>query len=245
VRLSKLSFKVHRAVDLRAWLERGETLLDRRKPPFNGPDLLPELATKSLLFAWREGTETAVAEAMKLFLREFAVPAASALVRGATLVDLGEWFLSTEHISVRYGIQFEGVDIANLSPGTRGVVLLALYLGLDETDRRPLVIDQPEENLDPRSVFTQLAPYFRAAARRRQVIMVTHNANLVVNTDSDQVIVAEAERLSAGQLPRVTYVSGGLEDLEIRAQVCKLLEGGGAAFANRSRRYGALVTSDE
>ena len=68
--------------------------------------------------------------------------------------------------------------------------------------------------------------------------MVTHNANLVVNTDSDQVIVAEAERESPIKLPKIRYVAGGLEDPEIRAHVCSLLEGGEEAFKKRGQRYG-------
>ena len=56
-------------------------------------------------------------------------------------------------------------------------MLLTLYLGLDQWDRRPLVIDQLEENLDPSSVYDSLVPFFREAALRRQIVMVTHNAN--------------------------------------------------------------------
>src|SRR5258705_4880181 len=60
------------------------------------------------------------------------------------LRQLGEWLYSTEHISIRYGIQYGGVPVEQLSPGTRGIVLLLLYLAIDKTDRRPLLIDQPE-----------------------------------------------------------------------------------------------------
>lgn len=101
------------------------------------------------------------------------------------------------------------------------------------------MIDQPEENLDPRSVYDDLVPFFRDAFRRRQIIMVTHNANLVVNTDSDQVIVAESNRTSPTALPQVTYRAGGLELPAIRAEVCRLLEGGQEAFEKRRRRYSA------
>jgi ABC-type transporter Mla maintaining outer membrane lipid asymmetry ATPase subunit MlaF len=100
-----------------------------------------------------------------------------------------------------------------------------------------LLIDQPEENLDPKSVFEELVVYFRAARLRRQVILVTHNANLVVNTDADQVIVAEATRVSPVGLPRLTYRSGGLDNPGIRRDVCELLEGGERAFLERERRY--------
>jgi ABC-type cobalamin/Fe3+-siderophores transport system ATPase subunit len=128
------------------------------------------------------------------------------------------------------------VEIGKLSPGTRGIVLLLLYLALDDADDRPLIIDQPEENLDPKSVFDELVPLFIAAKSRRQVIMVTHNANLVVNTDADQIIIAEAGPHEAGGLPPITYMAGGLESADIRKAVCDILEGGESALQERARR---------
>ena len=77
---------------------------------------------------------------------------------------------------------------------------------------------------------------FIEAKAKRQVIIVTHNANLVINTDADQIIVATASAHSPGELPPITYVSGGLEDAEMRRQVCDILEGGEAAFKERARR---------
>jgi hypothetical protein len=69
------------------------------------------------------------------------------------------------------------------------------------------------------------------------VIIVTHNANLVVNTDADQIIVAEvAPSHSSGALPPITYLSGGLESAHIRKAVCDILEGGERAFQERARR---------
>jgi energy-coupling factor transporter ATP-binding protein EcfA2 len=143
---------------------------------------------------------------------------------------------STDHISIEYGINYDGTDIRKLSPGTRGIVLVLLYLALDDEDDRPLIIDQPEENLDPQSVFDELVPLFQAAKRRRQVIMVTHNANLVVNTDADQIIVAESSTASGGGLPSISYVCGGLDEKGIRTLVCNILEGGEFAFRDRARR---------
>ena len=75
-----------------------------------------------------------------------------------------------------------------------------------------------------------------AAKSTRQVIMVTHNANLVVNTDADQIIIAECGPHGNGQLPPITYLSGGLEDRLIRERVCEILEGGETAFKERARR---------
>jgi ABC-type multidrug transport system ATPase subunit len=152
----------------------------------------------------------------------------------AWLKQFAQWLFGTDHITVRYEIAYDGVDIRNLSPGTRGIVLL--YLALDDADDRPLIIDQPEENLDPKSVFDELVSLFTMAKTKRQVIMVTHNAYLVINTDADQIIIASAGPHPAGGLPAITYDAGGLEDANIRKEVCNILEGGEDAFRERARR---------
>jgi energy-coupling factor transporter ATP-binding protein EcfA2 len=235
-RLQKLSFIVQRSVDVDAWAARGEQLFDLRKRPFADASLA-ELARHELLPSWNTGSATVVRETLASFMEKYVSKAMNALAQDVTFLDLGEWLFATDHISVHYGIQYEGQGLSTLSPGTRGVVLLTLYLALDQWDRRPLVIDQPEENLDPRSVYDDLRPFFRDASRRRQIVMVTHNANLVVNTDSDQVIVATAARTSPTELPLVTYTAGGLEDPTIRDEVCRILEGGREAFEKRRQRY--------
>lgn len=74
-----------------------------------------------------------------------------------------------------------------------------------------------------------------AAKSKRQVIMLKHKANLVINTDAGQIIVAGAGTHSSGELPTITYVSSGLEDADTRTQVCNILEGGEAAFKQRAR----------
>src|SRR5262249_25965310 len=143
----------------------------------------------------------------------------SFLAQGVSLGEFVAWLFSTDHIRVEYGIRYDGVELRNLSPGVRGIVLLILYLAIDDHDTRPLIADQPEENLDPQSIFEDLVGYFRTARRRRQVIIVTHNANLVVNTDADQVIIANATRVPTSVLPMFSYVSGGLENPGVRKRV--------------------------
>ena len=131
---------------------------------------------------------------------------------------------------------YDSLSIERLSPGLRGIVLLLLYLAVDRTESDPLIIDQPEENLDPESVYSELVTLFREASRRRQIIMVTHNANLVVNTDVDQVIVARCNTFEEGKLPDLRYLSGGLEERDVRTAVCEVLEGGAEAFRQHARR---------
>jgi energy-coupling factor transporter ATP-binding protein EcfA2 len=150
--------------------------------------------------------------------------------------DISAWLYDTDHIRLTYGIQYEGVELEALSPGTRGIVLLLLYLAIDTEDDRPLIIDQPEENLDPKSIFDELVGLFRDAKLRRQIIVVTHNANLIVNTDAEQVIVAECGPLQNDRLPQISYTIGSLEDPVIRKSVCDILEGGERAFQERAKR---------
>ena len=201
--LQKLAFAVFRTADVRAWANAAETdLVDlRRQGPFRGKGSLSELADATLKEAWETGNPEIVGDAMTQFRTEYqndlldhaTVSQTDAARHRQWLKRFAHWLYSTDHIALNYGINFDGVDIRKLSPGTRGIVLLLLYLALDESDDRPLVIDQPEENLDPKSVYDELVNLFVAAKGKRQVIMVTHNANLVVNTDADQVIVAQAQ----------------------------------------------------
>ncbi len=244
--LKKLSFAVRRIADVQAWGSIAEEeLLDRRKTgPFYGRGSLIAAATEALKPGWETGSAVEVQAAMTTFMAKYLrdllshapfAPTQQAEFR-AWSKRFAHWLFGTDHITVRYEISYDGVDIRKLSPGTRGIVLLLLYLALDDSDDRPLIIDQPEENLDPKSVFDELVALFVAAKAKRQVIIVTHNANLVINTDADQIIVASAGPHPSGGLPPITYVSGGLENAEIRKAVCDILEGGEAAFRERARR---------
>jgi energy-coupling factor transporter ATP-binding protein EcfA2 len=244
--LRKLGFTVTRIVDADTWGEFAEEkLIDRRKSgPFSGRGALIKVANAELKPSWEKGDAQHVQAAMNAFVtkywKDFLVHAPYAPTQKSEyrtwLNQFAHWLYSTDHIKVRYEIEYDRVDIRKLSPGTRGIVLLLLYLALDEADDRPLIIDQPEENLDPKSVFDELVGLFVEAKKKRQVIIVTHNANLVVNTDADQIIIADAGPHPSGGLPPITYVSGGLEDGAIRRKVCDILEGGEVAFQERARR---------
>lgn len=243
--LKKLSFSVRRIADVHTWGSFAEEeLLDRRKTgPFYGRGSLITAATEALKPAWEKGSAAEVRAAMTAFMTKYLrdllshapyAPTQQAEFR-AWSKQFAHWLFGTDHITVRYEISYDGDDIRKLSPGTRGIVLL-LYLALDNSDDRPLIIDQPEESLDPKSVFDELVALFIAAKAKRQVIMVTHNANLVINTDADQILVAEAGPHPSGSLPPISYVSGGLENAAIRKAVCDILEGGEVAFQERARR---------
>ncbi len=244
--LSKLSFSVRRAVDIGKWAAKGESLLDLRKAgPFRGRGELQKRATEKLFSAWSTGSAATAAGGLLEFVKANEADLRAHIPDGddfrSWARDVSDWLYSTEHISVGYGLQYDGVDIEQLSPGTRGIVLLLLYLAIDAEDDRPLIIDQPEENLDPQSIFQELVNRFREAKKRRQIIIVTHNANLVVNTDAEQVIVATCGPHRPSQLPEISYVSGSLENAIIRKHVCDILEGGERAFKERVKRLRVAI----
>lgn len=162
--------------------------------------------------------------------------------------DFYNWLFDPTSFEIVSSLQFDDTYLYLLSPGQKGIILLMLFLEIDKGDYRPLIIDQPEENLDNLSVYKDLINYFRERKQYRQIIMVTHNPNLVVNTDAEQVIVAN---YNGKRIPRLEYSSGSLEDqskeipntalgkLEdgIIEQVCNILEGGERAFEKRKRKY--------
>ncbi|MEQ8470014.1 MAG: AAA family ATPase [Marinoscillum sp.] len=241
--LNKMSFSVKRIANLDEWAKAGENLLDLRTGPFKGVGTLCEKA-EPLKRAWETGSSEDVLKAMNEFLdANSADLLKSSLVSKDDKVgykqwvkNFAKWLYGTDHIEIIYAVNYDNVDITKLSPGTRGIVLLLLYLALDDADDRPLIIDQPEENLDPKSIYDELVSLFTEAKKRRQVIMVTHNANLVVNTDADQIIVASIGDRSSSGMPYIYYKSGGLEEEHIRKEVCGILEGGEIAFKERARR---------
>ncbi|MDO9106453.1 MAG: hypothetical protein Q7U57_16000 [Methylovulum sp.] len=134
-------------------------------------------------------------------------------------------FLRVEPV-VTYG----GRPLDRLSVGQKGTVYLCLKLAT-QTFTQPLIFDQPEDDLDNEFIIEELVDIFRGIKQFRQVILVTHNANLVVNADAEQVVVATNNQ---GVLE---YTSGSLETPIINKAVRRILEGGDEAFRNRELRY--------
>jgi hypothetical protein len=155
------------------------------------------------------------------------------LRKGATELDLLDTIFSLRWLSPRYSLKWSGKDIEQLSPGERGSLLLIFYLLIDRRDA-PLIIDQPEENLDNQTVYELLVPSIKEARKKRQVIIVTHNPNLAVVCDADQVIHCHREKLAKN---KVTYISGALESPAINRYTINVLEGTRPAFERRDSKY--------
>lgn len=135
-------------------------------------------------------------------------------------------------LEARYSLQLFGKSLNTLSPGERGSLLLVFYLLLDARDT-PLILDQPEDNLDNQSVAEILVPFIKAAKKRRQIIIITHNANLAVVSDSEQIIRVKIDKLIGNQF---SFESGSLES-EIINDVVDVLEGTIKSFQSRKNTY--------
>jgi ABC-type polar amino acid transport system ATPase subunit len=97
----------------------------------------------------------------------------------------------------------------------------------------PLVIDQPEDNLDNRMVGQTLSSILSRVKEHRQMIVTTHNPNIVVGGDAEQVIVLDAPTARAARVEQ----AGSIDDDAIIDAVIKIMEGGREAFEERHRRY--------
>lgn len=151
-------------------------------------------------------------------------------------------------------IKYKSDRLGEMSTGKASFVILMLIVGLSKS-KAPILIDQPEDNLDNRSITTDLVEYLRHKKLERQIILVTHNPNIVVNADSENIIIANQK----GQNDRESsspylfdYINGAIEDsfekddsqtdllksMGIREHIADIVEGGKDAFKKREEKYG-------
>ena len=153
--------------------------------------------------------------------------------KGKTVIGLYEMMFSLDYLKPRYQLRMGDKELDQLSPGERGTLLLVFYLLVDKDDI-PLMIDQPEENLDNQTVYELLVPCVQEAKQRRQILIVTHNPNLAVVCDAEQVICASLDKKDNY---RMKYISGAIENPKINKAIVDVLEGTMPAFDNRESKY--------
>jgi hypothetical protein len=127
-------------------------------------------------------------------------------------------------------ILLDGHPVNERSPGQRSSAMLPL-IALAETT--PLVIDQPEDNLDKRLIGNVMVKVLAELKEKRQIVVCTHDPNILVGGDAEQVIVLEAESDRRGRVA----LHGSIDNEDIVNTVVDLLEGGDEAFEARRKRY--------
>ena len=154
--------------------------------------------------------------------------------QAAPVVDLYDYLFGFDYLQPKYDLSVDQKDLSELSPGERGGLLLIFYLMLDRQDI-PLIVDQPEDNLDNKSVYEILVTFLKQAKKRRQIILVTHNPNLAVVSDAEQIIHVSIDKKDGKN--EFGFFSGSIEDSKINQAVVDILEGTLPAFDNRRLKY--------
>lgn len=122
-------------------------------------------------------------------------------------------------------------NISKMSPGTQTNILMEYIVSKDT--KIPLLIDQPEDNIDNETIYTKLTSWFRKLKLKRQVIVVTHDANIVINADADNVIIASRKSDN-----NFKYDYGALEYGDILNRISIILDGGVESVERRLKKYG-------
>ena len=147
--------------------------------------------------------------------------------------SLYDYLFSLDYLTNNYSILQGDKDLSVLSPGEKGALLLVFYLLLD-MDNIPLILDQPEDNLDNDSVANILVDFIKEAKKKRQIIMVTHNPNLAVVADAEQIIYVSINKKDGN---KVYVESGSIEDPDTNKHIVDVLEGAMPAFRKRDDKY--------
>lgn len=221
--LGGIDFESSIYFDKSRFVELGSDILDQRR--INIDEI--EKYAQELETIITESTQERLAKRLEEFMHKI-FKKKDLLKRTRTNYDFYKWIFGN-YVSPSTKILFKERPMGKLSIGQKGTILLKLFLA--EGDY-PLIVDQPEENLDNKFIYGELVGAFREAKKKRQVIIATNNANLVVNTDTEQIIVAEFEN------NRISYKLGSLENLEMREDIMPILEGGKEAFKKREEKYG-------
>lgn len=150
-----------------------------------------------------------------------------------TSKEFCDFMFSLDFIETMHELRLGDKNLTQLSPGEKGLLLLVFYLHLD-MENTSLIIDQAEDNLDNDSIYSVLARCIRSAKKNRQVILVTHNPNLAVGSDAEQIIYVKLEK---HKNYKFSYECGSIEDDRTNANIVRVLEGTKPAFVQRRLRY--------
>lgn len=171
--------------------------------------------------------------------------------QGKTKYDFLKDIFMNSWKDITFSVNYNGDDFETMSQGKKAFVILSLILSYSD-DRKPVLIDQPEDNLDNRGIYSELTKYILEQKVKRQMILVTHNPNIVVGADAENIIVANQHSehtpnpdntkfyYKNGALEEKSYVknsSNFLDKCSIREHVFEILEGGEEAFKKRENKY--------
>lgn len=137
-------------------------------------------------------------------------------------------FLYSNYFVVIPIVKYKNTQLSKLSLGQKATVLIKIYLAQGD---KPIIIDSHDEHLDNEFIMDELVKAIRQAKEYRQVILASNNGNVVINSDAEQIIIANRKD------GVISYNSGSIENPTIRDRSVKVLEGGPEAFRKRQQKY--------
>lgn len=153
----------------------------------------------------------------------------------AQQIDEIELMLPEDEIEIQYKPN-ENTPFKSLSTASAGQKTTAILTFILSYGNTPLILDQPEDDLDNRLVFELVVDRIKQAKEKRQLIVVTHNANIPVNGDAEYINSMDSE----SRFMKVIH-EGTVEQDIIKREICQVMEGGEYAFEMRSKRYKPLI----
>lgn len=209
---------------------------------------------KQIVDGYRKITKTDIELSVKTLINS-GMKDELTLKGNASVQSLITKILSECWFELKLNVEYDGDNLKDMSPGKRSFVILKLLLDFSEK-KCPILIDQPEDNLDNRAIYNELVKYIRDKKKERQIIIVTHNPNIVVGADAEEIIIANQNGKNSPNRDSIKfeYLSGSIENRKardingtdspilqrcgIREHVCDILEGGEIAFKHREHKYG-------
>ena len=192
------------------------------------------------------------AKTFKEFFKAWLRDSKFSFNRNKNIDDLLKDIVTTNWFSYDYMVTYQNDEFQDMSQGKKSFVILKLLLEFSD-DKKPVLIDQPEDSLDNRAIYYELRNYLLSTKNNRQIIVVTHNPNIVVGSDAENIIVAHQQsNLEKNRNDKkFQYINGSLENTHERKESCEfilesqgirehifdVLEGGEEAFTKREQKY--------
>ena len=226
--LKDIDFVSEIKYDIDEFIETAEDLLDNRKITVSAKSIsLRNIIDSAHNFV--QGSEESIThyvnEAYRLQAELFDKVKSSKSITKEVFYN----FIYKDYFEILPHVNYKGVNLKNLSLGQKATVLLKIYLAQGD---KPIIIDSHDDHLDNEFIMGELVDAIKEAKNHRQVILVSNNGNVVINSDAEQVVIANRNEQGA-----ISYYSGSLENPAIRNAAIKVLEGGKNAFRKRHQKY--------
>ena len=228
--LADIEFVAEIIFDETRLLREAEVILDNRQVEVFGSERSPSIF-KTMIDLYRRVVtgDDDIVEDLVTEVARLAEETRTKIKRAKSISSVNLYrCLYGRYLSVRPSVRYKKTALSRLSLGQKATVLIKIYLA---EGTKPIIVDSHDDHLDNEFIMDELVGAIRQAKRFRQVILASNNGNVVINSDAEQVILAEN---TEGE---ISYLAGSLENHEVRDRALRVLEGGADAFRKRQEKY--------